>query len=206
LGFYLERTGVSLPYCPEKAYRGIDRLPYIPGLEEEPGLFLKNGVKTASTRIWERYTDAVDDMKLHSNLSLALTLQREFLSIGLKLEVVYSEIILIPNDLQRYRHGGLWSENFNAMLPLLNWMHDAIGERPDAFRLLGYDLSQLMASFHSAIFQPGLHNNTSKLDEQLNGEGLFDDLDTASRFLCSANEMDYGTLPFLVMGVWELSR
>ena len=151
------------------------------------------------TVIW----DAVDSRELNTNLPLAQDLQREFRKEGIELEVVYSEILMIPDNLDDYPHGKLWSEQLDFVLQHWRHVHDLLAARPENLHFLGFDLSGPVPSFHSAIFQPGLHKTHPRLPDHLNQAGLFEDADTASRFLRAALEMDYGILPFCVLGIWQ---
>lgn len=204
LGFFLERTGVACCKWPHLPYRGIDRLPYLPSFEEQDDLRAASKSKLAD--LWDRYWDAKDTRQLMVNLQLAQDLKREFCKEGIELEVVYAEIAMIPDNLDEYPSGKLWSEEIALVLPHWRHIHDRLGERLPKLQFIGFDLSHPVPSFHSAIFQPGLHNTCPKLPDYLNSNGLFDDLNTASMFLHKANEMGYGGLPFCILGIWETAN
>ena len=201
LGFFLERTGVACFKWPSAPYRGIDRPPNLPTPEEEDEL--RSSGRSALADLWDRYWDATDSRQLNTNLPLAQDLQREFRIEGIELEVVYSEIVMIPDNLDDYPHGNLWLEQLDFVLQHWRHVHNLSAARPENLDFLGFDLSHPVPSFHSAIFQPGLHKTHPRLPDHLNQVGLFEDVDTALRFLRAANEMDYGGLPFCVLGIWE---
>ncbi len=202
LGFWLERVGVTCLKWPSVPYRGIDRPPYLPSLEEEDELRSTGRRRLAD--LWDHYWDAEDSGELNINLRLAQDVQREFFNEGIEFEVVYGEIVTIPQNLYQYPHGTLWTEFLLEQLPRIRRIHQNFAARPQGIRWLGYDISHPIDSFHSAIFQPGLHETCPGLPDDLNRAGLFDDLNAASRYLHAANEMDYGPLPFCVLGIWEV--
>lgn len=204
LGFYLQRVGISCFNWPTVAYRGIDRMPHIPTPEQEPDLyFTPKAGRSRMADLWARYLDAIEQGRLNTDLKLTCRLRAEFLANGVDLEIVYSEVVTIPQDLEGFPHGKLWLEGLASILPTLEQTHRQIAKRPNNMNFLGYDIAQLFENFHSAIFQPGLHEYCPHLPDHLNPVGLFDDLDTASKFVQTANEMDYGPQPFCILGVWE---
>src|SRR5438552_14660724 len=108
LGFFLQRTGVSCASWPDVPYRGIDRLWFLPTFEEQDEL--RAAGRNHLADLWDRYWDAEDSHELMVNLQLAQDLQREFFQEGVKLDLAYAEIAMIPDDLAEYPHGKLWSE------------------------------------------------------------------------------------------------
>ena len=200
MGFYLERARVTCFCWPDKPYRGIDRFPFLPSFEEQDEWMATGREKLSD--LWDRYWDAKEDGETQASLELALRLQREFFAENIELEVVYSEIVMIPENLERYPQGEYWAERFASILPIFEQTHERLKQRPDNLRFLGFDVTTLHSIFHSVIYQPGLHETCPDLPNYLNDAGLFADLDTASRFLNAANEMDYA--PFLVVSVWEV--
>lgn len=203
LGFFLESHGVTCFNWPTIPYRGIDRLPHIPSPEEDDGL--RSAGRGGLVDLWERYWNASDGEELRLNLSLAQELQQMFLGQRVELDIVYSEIAFIPGDLEAYPRGSLWLDNLTFVLSQIQGVHNRLLKRPDNLQLLGFDISLPVPSFHSAIYQPGLHRRHARLPDYLNRFGLFADLNTALRFLSMANEMDYGALPFCILGIWEPS-
>lgn len=201
LGFFLERVGVTCFKWPSVPYRGIDRIPYLPTPEEEDEL--RSSGRGALADLWDRYSDARFSGKLNSNLSLAQGLLRDFLDEEIELEMVYAEIVMIPDDLHEYPRGMDWAELLTQSLQNIRPVHERLTGRPENLHFLGFDVAQLFESFLSAIFQPGLHETQPRLPDHLNRAGLFDDIDTASKFLRAANEMGYGPLPYCVLGIWQ---
>jgi hypothetical protein len=183
-------------------YRGIDRLPHLPTFEEQDELRFSGRKRLAD--LWDRYWEAKDSGELRVNLLLAQSLCLAFSKEGIRLEVVYGELLLIPTNLANYPRGRLWAEELLRILQQEQPIHSKFEDRPKNLCLLGLDISQLFESFHSVIVQPGLDRTCPHLSQHLNSHGLFDDLDTAAEFLHEANKMDYGPLPFCVLGIWEV--
>jgi hypothetical protein len=199
LGFFLERTSVSCFAWPEMAYRGIDRLPYLPTQEEQEQM-LSSG-KSDLAKLWDRYWEANIDGVINVDGKLARVLQQEFLEWGITFEVIYGEIVVIPS-LDKYPHRALWSENLESALLHQQDTHQRIRSRPDNIEFLGFDISHPVPTFHSAILQPGLNNMCPHLPQQLNSNGLFNTLEEALLVLEKANSLDYGLLPFCILGIW----
>ena len=199
LGFFLERVAVTCFKWPSVPYRGIDRIPYLPTPEEKDEL--RSSGRGALADLWDRYWDAVDSRELNTNLPLAQDLQREFRNEGIELEIVYAEIVMIPDNLHEYPGGMDWAELLTQSLKNIRPVHERLTGRPENLHFLGFDVAQLFETFLSAIFQPGLHETQPRLPDHLNRAGLFDDIDTASKFLRAANEMGYGPLPYCVLGI-----
>ena len=74
LGFWLERVGVTCLKWPSVPYRGIDRPPYLPSLEEEDELRSTGRRRLAD--LWDHYWDAEDSGELNINLRLAQDVER----------------------------------------------------------------------------------------------------------------------------------
>ena len=202
LGLFLQRTGVTCSKWPGRPYRGIDRLPYVPSpLELED---LRSSGSNEWADIWDAYWDAWESSSLRVDLRLIQKVRRDFLRYNLEFEIVFGEIAAVPKNLQAFPHGSLWERELQVALARIRRTTQEPVSRPPQARFLGFDLSHPVPSFHSAIFQPGLHSVHPRLPDQLNMDGLFDDLNTALRFLDAANQMDYGVLPFCVIGIWEV--
>ncbi len=154
--------------------------------------------------VWDQYWNAYDSTELNSNVQLAQTLHRKLATEGIDLDLIYAEISMVPHELDQYPSGKIWARELARVLSVIRKVHDRLGKRPDGVQLLGYDISHPVPSFHSAIFQPGLHERRPCIPEYLNSAGLLEDIDLALRFLSAANEMDYGSLPFCVVGIWEV--
>lgn len=200
LGFFLARSRVTCFNWPSAPYHGIDRLPYITSPQEDDAL--RHAGRSRLVDLWVRYWDAWDNGELHISLPLAQELQQMFRNEGLDFDLVYAEIAVIPRDLEAYPQGSLWSEMLAFVLSKWRDAHDRLKRRPIDLCPLGFDISHPVPSFHSAIYQPGLHRTHPRLPDDLNSFGLFNDLDVALRLLSVANEMDYGPLPFCILQVW----
>lgn len=202
LGFFLERVGVNLLEA-NRPYRGMDRLPYLPTLEEEESLHDLG--RHRLLELWDQYCDVRDSGELNVNRNVAWRLQRKFLVEGITLETVYGEITRIPDNLDQYPHGALWLENLVDVLSHWRNIQDILPERPENVLFLGFDVSHPVPDFHSAIFQPGLSRIYPRLSEHLNRDGLFDESSEALSAVELANSLDYGGLPFCMIGVWQVS-
>ncbi len=203
LGYFLEREGVAAAAFPAVRYRGIDRLPYLPTDEELQAL--RRAGRERLVALWERYLHAEDEGTPYTDRALALDFRRAFRREGVELEVVYGEVTAVPENLETYPGGTPWAR---TLLSALQGMHNRnahFARRPQGLDFLGYDISHPVPTFHSAIYQPGLHRVQPDLPRYLNRHGLFGDLATALRFLHAANAMDYGALPFCVLQVWSVT-
>lgn len=200
LGFFLEIADVKLTRWPAVRYRGVDRR-FLPSLEDIERLRLSGQGRIA--RLWDRYWSVYDSSQLAADLGFARELLSDFRAESVDLELIYADIVSIP-DSRDLPHGALWSDTLRDLL--LEWTstHEQLSGPPDEATFLGFDLSHPIPSFHSAIFQPGLHETQPNLPRYLNEQGLFDDFDSAKRFLGAANEMDYGLMPFCVLRVWSI--
>lgn len=200
LGFFLERTPVYCVAWPKVAYRGIDRLPYLPTAEEQEQL--QSTGRHDLSRLWDTYWAANSEGEINVDVGLASQLQQQFETEGLNFEIVYSEIVEIPN-FEGSPHEGLWSENLKTVLMHRQAVHDRLGSRPENIEFLGFDISHPVPTFHSAILQPGLDRKHPSLPQELNSHGLVDTIETASDLAMEANTLDYGLLPFCVLGIWN---
>jgi hypothetical protein len=199
LGFFLERTSVTCFAWPDMAYRGIDRLPFLPTPEEQEQMMSSGSSDLA--KLWDRYWEASIDGLINVDGKLAREYQQQFLKGGITLEVIYGEIVEIPN-VDKYPHSALWSENLESALLHRYDIHQRIGSRPDNIEFLGFDISHPVPTFHSAILQPGLNSKCLHLPHQLNSNGLFNTFEDAVPVLDDANSLDYGLLPFCILGIW----
>lgn len=199
LGFWLGYTGLACAAAPWIPYCGIDRLPADLDFDENSPL---PGDPEWSPSVWDRYDEAEERGDLNCILSVARQLQTTFRGDGLDLDVIYAEVTFIPADIEQYPSGELWSETLAFVLPARQGVHERLRERPAHLQFLGYDLSFPAPTFHSAIYQPGLSQSRPDFPEHLNNYGLFSDHDVALEFLAAANDMDYGPMPFCLIGIW----
>ncbi len=202
IGFLLERSDVTCPWCPSASYRGIDRLPYIPIPEEETEL--RSARRNSLLDVWERYWEAKDSGKLNILPQLALDLQQGFRSEGINFEAIYAEIAELPDKLDQHPAGELWPKNLTSSLTNMRHIYGRVVKPRDDTVLLGYDLAHPVPSFHSAIYQPGLHRQCADLQSYLNRHGLFEEVEVARQFNSIANQMSYGLLPFCIVAIWEM--
>lgn len=200
LGFFLERRTVHCMAWPNVTYRGIDRLPFLPTAEEQEQL--QSAGRHGLSRLWDTYWAAHSEGRINVDLRLASQLQRQFESEGIDFEIVYSEIVEVPN-LGGYPNESLWSENLKTVLGHRQDVHDRLGSRPENIEFFGFDISHPVPTFHSAILQPGLDRKHPSLAQELNTHGLVDTIEAASDLAMDANSLDYGPLPFCVLGIWS---
>ena len=185
---------------PSVLYRGVDREPFPPTPEEEDAM--RSAGNASLVDLWERYTDLEYSQEFQRNLPVAIRTRIDFLRQGIDVELVYCQIEYIPSDLDAYPHGDEWSRSLTMSLDFRRSNHHLIEGPPIDSEFLGFDVAHPVPSFHSAIFQPGLHRTAPHLRHHLNADGLFSDLKTVKDFVLLANEMDYGIQPFCALGVW----
>lgn len=194
LGYFLLRRGVRLSSWPDVPYRGIDRLPFVPSPEEEQ--ILQATGHSDLVQLWVSYWDALESGELRARLPVARRFQQAFLRQGYRFELVYAQILEIPSHLERYPHGELWLRDMELAAGHLVRVHEQITHAARNLDVLGIDISHPTITFHSAIFQPGLHRRVPDLPRYLNERGLFPDIVAARPFVSEANAMDYGAFPF----------
>jgi hypothetical protein len=185
---------------PTVAYRGIDRLPYLPTAEEQEQL--QSLGRYDLNRLWDSYWAASSEGRLNVEARLASQLKQQFESEGINFEIVYSEILRIPN-FDGCPHKSLWSENLTSVLSHRQAVHERLVCRPENIEFLGFDISHPVPTFHSAILQPGLDSRHPSLPQRLNTHGLLDTIEEALDLAAEANSLDYGMLPFCVLGIWS---
>ncbi|MBN1771211.1 MAG: hypothetical protein JXB32_08130 [Deltaproteobacteria bacterium] len=153
--------------------------------------------------LWDRYFSSEETGALYRELELALEFQREFAAQGITLEVIYADVVHIPRDLSQYPKEDVRTRSLQGCVPTWVRMHRPPTERPEGLKSLGFDLSDPIPTFHSALYQPGLSRVAPSVRGDLNAAGLFADLGDALRWLPVALSLDYG-VPFCVIEVLEL--
>lgn len=195
LGFFLARQGVTCTTWPELAYRGVDRLPYLPTLEEMRQLRV---ARPRLAEAWDAYWEAKDSKQLNVDPSVVREVKDMFVLAGWpKLEIVFAEIARFA---EQERSRSYYASVLEPWIPL----HRRLSAAPQASRLLGYDLSYPVPSFHSAIYQPAIPNGPD-LRTSLNDAGLVSELGAATRLLRLLNELTQRGPPFVAIAVWEVS-
>jgi hypothetical protein len=193
LGYLLVRTGVHLPWSPQRGYRGIDRLPYLPNPMEDA---------TARTAMaWNAYSDAVEEGRLGRDFALAQDICQELNAVGAKVDVIFADVESLPDEPPNASERVL-AQRFRS----LEWLRNRSAEIPVPDRRLqpiGFDVSTPVPNFHSAIAQPGLIRQDSALAANLNDSGLFDDFDTALGAAAQANNSGYGLALFCVIRLFS---
>ena len=181
LGYWLADSDVRLGSDRRRGYRGLDRLPYVPGPDEDGGRRPREGgLLRARSRYWR-----LDDASwIRRSAAVALELRDEFAAAGVSLEVVRADLAGLPDadalpaDLKSHFDANL--TRWTVERP-----HEAQSATP-----LGFDVTYPFPSFHSAIRQPVLERHAPRLLDDLNEWGLFPTLDgaqTAGR-ICNATE------------------
>jgi hypothetical protein len=202
LGYRLVWTRVTCAACPGKAYRGTDRRLWI---LDDDFMALSTSLVSDDPRVreeallWKQYMDSDDDRTLHRNAALAAELASRFCRVGVDAEMIYSEIVDAPQSLAN-PHAGLWCQQLVRLRPYLQHVAD-VDLAPAELTPVGFDICWPDGR-HSAIRNPGLERARPEFPGYLNNHCLFPTQELASRFLDSANSMDYGVLPFCVLAVW----
>lgn len=196
LGFFLERLGVSLLPRPSVPYRGIDRLPFVPDAVETQGRTSEVGA------LWDRYHREEYEGTLFANLTLARELASAFTEFGVEVEVIYAEVHAIPADFTTIGRDKVTISDIQKTLERVEVLRSRLESVPANPKLLGYDLSYPLPTFHSAIYQPGLHESHPELIDHLNGEGLFENLSALSPYLEIANDMPHSWVPFCALAIY----
>ncbi len=199
LGYFLRRRGAHLCDWPHLEYCGMDRAPFYPA-PEQLNVWRARGDGIAD--LWEEYGLATDTGSVNSDYATAWRFAHEFSSLGVSFDIVFAEVRVIPEGLDRYPHGDLWREGLVRSLSNTRPVHVA-ARRLEATSLCGYDICHPVPSFHSALAEPGLGSVNPRIAEDLNACGLFDSQARATEVLDTANSMDYGTLPFCILAVWQ---
>jgi hypothetical protein len=89
LGFFLDKSPVTLPFRPEQLYRGVERMYFV----EAP--LVRNAADTltvAREQVWNEYFEARETGQLHFDLRVARRVRDAFAQEGLELEIIYVEI------------------------------------------------------------------------------------------------------------------
>jgi hypothetical protein len=197
IGYVISRSGVPFPWLTDRKYRGIDRLPHVPNLNE--------GQSQRYVEIWERYLDAQDDGLIGYDLNLAREIQRELEELGNHIDVVYADAIIIP-DADSLHLPEKVARQREKSLTWLRSHSERVGAPPAKFGLLGLDVSSPIPSFHSALIQPGLISQDSELASELNEAGLVSELKLATELMHEANATGYGLCMFSVIRVFAEQR
>ena len=187
---------------PQVVYRGVDRLLHLPS-PDEVDEWRSSGQQELAD-LWDRYDEAQESGTLNVDYVLADLQRLDFLSHQLQVEIIYVELSVIPQDLQKYPHGQLWAEELKRSLTYIHKIGQRFKKRPQGAHSLGYDLAHPIRSLHSAVFQPGLHKTSPMLPEILNKNGLLSDLASAMTILDKANALDYGGLPFCILEIFSV--
>lgn len=151
--------------------------------------------------MWERYANAEYDERLCTDRDLAHRLQWQFADRGVHLEVIHVEVVPPSDDVVAQLARRLSEADLVKTLERLLARHH-LSSKPDKLELLGFDLSYPLPTFHSALYQPGLHEVYTRLKQELNGCGLINDLPSAHRLSRFANEIESPWLPFCPLAVY----
>ncbi len=206
LGYYLCNTTITCYKRPSVPYRGVNRplwAEYSYGYDVIALEKMRSEGKGDLANLWERYIDAEDELRY--DIRLARKIKNEFMKYGMEFEIIYTQIERSPDNISSYPRGELWEKEQKKDIALYEPIQSMLSGPPKNSNFLGYDVAALYDGFHSAIYQPGLNETAPDLPRYLNKWGLFDDIDTAMKFMHKANLMDYGSLPFCVLGVWEVA-
>jgi hypothetical protein len=192
LGYWLADTDVWLGSDRGREYRGLDRLPYLPGPDQDEDLRAREGrLLRARNRYWR-----LDDAGwLRRSAAIALELRDEFAAAGISLEVVRADLADLPDTTGL---PGDLEGRFNA--DLTRWTVELSHESQQATPL-GFDVTYPFPSFHSAIRQPVLERYAPRLLDGLNEAGLFPTLDRAQAAVHRCNATDTAWRPFCAIAI-----
>jgi len=193
LGYWLVDAHVGVGVGRRHEYRGLDRLPPMPGPDEDRGLAARGGVGLLRAR--NHYWRLDDAGWLRRNGEAALELRDEFAAVGISLEVVRADLADLPDthglpaDLEsRFRTNlGRWN---------VERLHTPLPATP-----LGFDVTYPFPNFHSAIRQPVLENVSPGYVDDLNEFGLFRTADAARRPAALCNRKDTAWRPFCCVAI-----
>ncbi|HET9059706.1 MAG TPA: hypothetical protein VFN61_07275 [Acidimicrobiales bacterium] len=193
LGFELVERNVTLSGPVPRPYRGVERMYYFPNPFELSG---------EAEQAWSAYDDADENGALRNDPGVAERIRDPLASIGKDLEVIYSEVILLPDEtsvqpealahpLRRQYLDGLLKRTSRVPPP------------PTGFAPIGLDVSTPNPTYHSPIFNgaPGV-DSYEELRSQLNDAGLLDDATHATQLMNSANATGYRLGTFCVIRVY----
>lgn len=193
LGFELEEPGVNL-WGLARAYRGVERMYYAPNPFE-----LGGRAKEAWGALWE----AEDEGRLRGDVLVADEMVVRLAGVGVKLEVIYSEVVVLPDE-AAVRPEAL----AHPLRPeLLSWLPErssSVSPPPETFCPLGFDISTPNATYHSIIRNgaPGV-DRPDELLRHLNEAGLTEDLAYAKDLMDAANATGYRLGTFCVLRVYS---
>jgi hypothetical protein len=200
LGFFLVRPDVRVFRRPKATYRGIDRLVYTPNLVM--GRHPSSKEKQID-ECFDKYMAARESGDLHASINVAKEFQIDFGAIGIVSEIIFAEIVEFP-EWQKLVNGETLRANLVLALQFRMPIHRRIESRPADAELLGYDVSDPMPTFHSAIFQPWLQQPLkSEVPMYLNENGLFRNVSSARDLLQVANEAGNGRC-FCTLGIYKV--
>lgn len=194
LGFFVAELGV--PIRNAQAYRGLDRLP-------RPHSIAPEDISKLPQPWWD-YFDAFDDDAVQTDMELALALSCNLESIGVSTEVIYAEITAWPQPLGHYKASFLWEDSLRTAMPALKLTHALVSRPSQRLSFLGYDISDPVPYFHSAIRNDNLDKIELRRSNVLNQHDLIRERGDALRLLEFVNAENSRVLPFCIISVWHV--
>ncbi len=177
LGFVLARREVTLPWLPDRRYRGLDRHPFVPFLGE---------LDADIAALWTRYLDAENDGIISRQLQAARRFKEDLDSADTPVELLYAEAVVVPSR-ESLGLSGDSARDHERSLAWLQARSAPVLPVPSGFHELGHDVCTPIPDFHSAIFEPGLIPQDSELARCLNGAGLIEQSTKATGLMHAAN-------------------
>lgn len=193
LGFELVERGVKLSRGAGPIYRGVERMYYFPNPFE---------LSEKAERAWSLYWDAEEDGRLRSDVQAADELKDVLGEVGLGLEVIYSEVIVLPDE-TAVEPEALAHPFRPEMLAWLPEHSARVPPPPKSFVPMGFDISTPAPTYHSVIRNgaPGVDRYDDVL-AHLNAVGLTEDLAYATELMNAANATGYRLGTFCVLRVY----
>jgi hypothetical protein len=204
LGYFLVNTPLRQydTLC-GKAYKGINRLLYLP-FDYEDANNIVLGKTNKYLNAVDRFTNE-DRIHVRTQLARAIEFSRLFAGLGFPNEVVFTSVISVPSDPHAFPGGSKWAKSIGETAETHLGNHYALRDRSDLteFKLLGFDVSLPTPSFHSSLVNPGLADLKELHVPRLNESGLFNEIADAVECMDSSNRLGYSDLPFCILAVHE---
>jgi hypothetical protein len=193
MGIWIVGLGATAWGRPELEYRGLDRLPDLPGPDQDADLRKRGRGRLLEIR--NEFWDLEDTRDLHRDPEAALRLSGALNVEGFSVEVILAELIPgndlsgVPADLRSSyeEHLGQW---------VIETPIDTGTTRP-----LGIDVTYPLPTFHSAIRQPTLSNIEPELIDELNDFGLFSAVGVAQHLADRGNRRDTSWRPLCAVKI-----
>ena len=184
-------------------YKGIDRLLYLP-FDVDGEVEIAGGRASEYLTILDSFGE-VEHGLLRVDLQTATNFSHLFGRLGFPNEVVYSNIVSVPECPEMFPRGHQWPDSLREGLLRRSTNHEKLARQTirQTSRFSGFDVSLPIHSFHSILVNPGLPEFDETFRPRLNSVGLFSDLTDAEQCMDAANYIAYSDLPFCVLAVYD---